>query len=288
MTQYRHAGPRANSVRLGAELYRLRRRAGLSGRQIAAEIGNFSQASVSRVESGQQVLALPKVERWAAATEAPDEVRARLVELAEAALNEVDAHRARLVAEGLPAIQVDVASLEARAGTIRIFQPTLVPGLLQTAEYARRIFALVDLLGDADIAGATAARLERQKILFDENKRFEFVLTEEALTFRAGPADVLATQLDRIATVSTLTNVNLGILPHHAELRTLPLVGFNMYDDVSQGGEPLVTIETPHAWLTCSDQDDIAIYRDQFSQLREAAYYGDDARATLTRLASGS
>ena len=60
--------------------------------------------------------------------------------MAEAAVNEVTTLRARL-SNGLAAVQEDVRSLEATARTLRNFQPGIIPGLLQTAAYARRILS---------------------------------------------------------------------------------------------------------------------------------------------------
>jgi Domain of unknown function (DUF5753) len=68
---------------------------------------------------------------------------------------------------GLAARQREVAEVEARSVRLWNFQPVVVPGLLQTAEYARRVLALVDVSGQRDVAAA-AARLERQAVLYDE------------------------------------------------------------------------------------------------------------------------
>lgn len=282
MTGKGPAEPRAQRARLGAELRRLRMLAGLSGRAVARRIG-VGQASVSRIENAQAVPSLPEVMAWAEAVGCSDEARAALVALTEAALNEVETWHTRM-RRGLPAMQSDVRILEASARTLRIFQPTLVPGLLQTAEYARRVFRLVDVLGEGDYTGAVAARLERQQVLYDEARRFEFLLTEAALRWRPGPPAVFAAQLDRIASVATLSNVTIGLIPTGAEMRVVPWCGFHVYEDREDEHPPFVTIETAHAGLTVSDPSDVAIYHNQLALIREAAVFDAAAAALLARI----
>lgn len=275
--------PRVQRTRLGAELRRLRLLAGLSGREVARRLG-IGHASVSRIENAQQVPSLPEVNAWADAVGATPESRALLITLVEAALNEVETWRVRLRA-GLPAMQADVRQLEATAVTQRKVLPTIVPGLLQTAEYARRVFEIVDVLGDSDYAAAVAERMQRQQILYDPAHQFEFLITEAALRWRPGPPSMLAAQLDHIRSASTLSNVTLGVIPVDAQMRAVPWCGFTLYEDRADDQPPFVAMETAHAGLVVSDPEDVAIYRRQLELFRESARFGDEAREMLTRIA---
>ncbi len=67
-----------------------------------------------------------------------------------------------------------------------------------------------------DLGAAVAARLDRQAILYDETKRFEFLLAEGALRWRLGALGSHLAQLDRLVAVSTLPNVDLAVLPQTA------------------------------------------------------------------------
>ncbi|MGH3812655.1 MAG: DUF5753 domain-containing protein [Pseudonocardiaceae bacterium] len=275
--------PRVQRARLGAELRRLRLLAGLSGREVARRLG-IGHASVSRIEHAHQVPSLPEVNVWADAVDASEETRALLVTLVVAALNEVETWRSRLRA-GLHAMQADVRQLEASTATHRSFTSEIVPGLLQTAEYARRVFELVDVLGDSDYAAAVAERMQRQQILYDQAHQFEFLITEAALRWRPGPPRLLAAQLDHIRSASTLDNVTLGLIPTDVEMRAVPWCGFTLYEDRADDQPPFVAIETAHAGLIVSDPADVAIYGKQLELLRESASYGDEARDILTRIA---
>jgi transcriptional regulator with XRE-family HTH domain len=269
----------AQRQRLGADLSRLRRLAGISGRDMARHIG-ASQAHVSRVESGKSVPTLPQVRAWADAAEVPEDARPGLVALTEAALNEFDSWQDRDGTQ-LTAMQRDVAGLEAEAGLSRHFQPAMVPGLLQTAEYARRVLDITDIHGWGDHAAAVAARIERQQILYKPGRRFEFLLTEAAVRLRLGPPHVMQGQTARIRTVMSLANVDIGIVPLAADAKAIPWCSFHLYDDLPDGQAPFVALELPHGRLTVSDPAGVAVYVEQLDAIRQAAVHGADAEHLL-------
>lgn len=195
--------------------------------------------------------------------------------LAEAVVNEVITHRERLGDWGLAAEQDTVHGLEQSARTLRHFQPCIIPGLLQTAEYARRILAMADPA--ADLGQAVAARMARQAILYDPGRALEFLLTEAALRFRPGSGDVLPAQLDHLASVATLETVSLGVIPADAGMHAIPRCGFILYEDRAGGRPPFAFTETPHASLSASDPADVQVYRDQLEAFRRSAIYGPEA-----------
>ena len=254
---------------------RIRTLAGLSGRDIARLTG-ISQPTVSRIERGESLPSLGEITAWVEATGVDEERRAIVVALTEAAVNEVTTFRVRL-AGGLAAVQRSVRELESTARTLRNFQPGIVPGLLQTAEYARRILALANSNGDGDIGAAVAARLARQEVLHEPGRSFEFVMTEAALRYRPGPTEVLMAQLDHLAAVVTLENISFGVIPAGAEMHAITRCGFVLYEDRLDDEEPFVFVETPHASLYASDPADVEVYRDQLARFRASAVYGSAA-----------
>lgn len=263
--------------RLGLVLRGLRRDTGLTGQQLAERVG-LSQSTVSRIELGQAVPLVGDVEQWVAATGAPDEQRAELLALAEAVAVQTIAWR-RVVRRGLPELQQDVRGLEATAGTIRNFQPTVVPGLLQTADYARRLITSGYPEGRQDIATAVAARMERQAILYDESKRLEFLIAEVALRWRLGPPAMMRAQVDRIVNTMTLPHLTVGIIPQTAEVTAWHIHGFAILDDREDG--PVVRVETLTTGLSITDPSDVDRYRQAFHLLRDAAVFEDHAQALL-------
>lgn len=279
--------PSVSQQRLAVELRRLRDLAGLSGREMAHRIG-ISQSKVSRIESGLTLPTVPEVTAWWTAANASAETAALLESLTEAAFTEV--HRWSRILRDRPHLQGHIQEVESRSHRILVFQNAIVPGLLQTAEYARRVFAFFSPDGtDADLAAAVAGRLDRQIALFDQTRRFDFLLTEASLRWRPGPARLLLAQLDRIASLSTLDNVTIGLLPHTMEAVTYVTHGFALFDlrENSRGdGEAIAMVETVHANLTVSDPESIARYRRRWRLLKEAALYGDDAHLLLDALAA--
>lgn len=259
----------------------MRTLAGLSGRQIALATG-ISQPTVSRIERGESVASLREVTAWADAAGVGADRRALILGMAEAAVNEVTTMRARL-SNGLAAVQEDVREREATARTLRNFQPGIIPGLLQTAEYARRILAFA---GDtAEVGAAVAARLARQEILHQAGRSFEFLLTEAALRYRPGPREVLTAQLDHLAAVVTLETISFGVIPADAEMHAITRSGFILYEDRIDDQPPFAIVETPHASLYANDPADIAIYQDQLAAFRQSAVYGAEALEVVHRIA---
>jgi transcriptional regulator with XRE-family HTH domain len=123
--------------RLGLALRGLRLDAGLTGHQLAA-LSGLSQSAVSRIELGQAMPSLPDIDAWCQATRATAGEAAEIRGLAEAAAVETISWRGA-ARRGLPRLQDHVRDLEATATTLLDFQPVIIPGLLQTADYARQV-----------------------------------------------------------------------------------------------------------------------------------------------------
>jgi transcriptional regulator with XRE-family HTH domain len=277
--------PGGKRERLGAELRRARELAGLSGRQLAQRIG-ISQSKVSRAESGSALLSLPEVAAWASAAGASAEVADLLAALTGAVYTEV--HNWGSLLEERPHIQGDIQDLESRARRVLTFSPSLVPGILQTAEYARRVFAMFQpAYLEQDLPEVLAARLDRQLALFSGRQRFEFLITEAALRWRPGPPALLLAQLDRIASLSTLDNISVGVIPLDAEAVAYTSHTFLLFEMAErEEGDATVLVETIHANLVVNDPQSIALYRARWSLLEQMAFSGDAARDFLAAIGS--
>ncbi|MEV5749811.1 helix-turn-helix transcriptional regulator [Actinoallomurus sp. NPDC052308] len=281
------AGDRRDPVydkrrRLAGELRVLRDMSGVSGRDLAKRIG-ISQSKVSRIEAGTAQPSAAEITAWARAVGASDETERLLAALDEIARTGVEAWQAAL--EGRPHLQDEIREREETAQRIRNFQPAFVPGLLQTSGYAQRVFAMFkSSVPGTSVAAAVAARLDRQLALYEGDREYEFLITEAALRWRPGPPRLAIAQLDRVATVSTLDNVSVGLIPLSAEAEAPYLQGFSILDDGDAGDDALVLIELDHAPLTVTDADDVAIYQNRWSTLRKTAVFGDEAQAFLREL----
>jgi Domain of unknown function (DUF5753) len=181
---------------------------------------------------------------------------------------------------GLRPHQSEIAELDHKTRFFRVFEATVIPGLLQTAEYARARLAQGIILFKVhnDINEAVQARMKRQELLYRPDKRFHFVMTEAALRLRLCPPEVMLGQLDRLITLSALPNVKLGIIDATTQYVVGPWHGFWLRDS------DRVMVETFSAELNLAQPQEIALYSDIFDQFAAVASYGRSARAIITRL----
>jgi transcriptional regulator with XRE-family HTH domain len=264
---------------LGQALRALRQTTGLSGLAFSKRV-ELAQSKVSRVELGQTVPSTSDLDRWLDATGTPADRRTELHRLREAAATEAltwRRHRTR----GLPALQEDVAAVEASARSVHYWHPTLVPGILQTPAYARAVYRAFHGGDPPDLAETIARRMDRQALLHEPDRRFEFVIGEAALRWWPGPAAVALGQLDRLGVVAELPNVDLRVLAF-GEVPVWRSHHFTLYDD--RDGGPLVHVEGLEFGINLHDPDDVARYTEAFKHLRETAAAGEDAVALLERL----
>ena len=172
-----------------------------------------------------------------------------------------------------------VRELEATCTSMSTFQPTVVPGLLQTAEYARQVFRRSRPgVPDHELLAAVAARMERQRVLFETSKRLAFIIFESALRLRICPPLVLQAQLDRISALATSGHLMIGILPFRVELAAIPSNSFVIFDRAA------VLVETASAEIILRDERDVEIYTSRFEVFRKAALFEADASAFLAGL----
>lgn len=264
---------------LAAELRGLRSLAGVSGRDLAKRIG-VSQSKLSRIENGTTMPSFPEVQAWGRELGTSAGVQQRLAIMTEAAHFEMRSWRVALQRQGH--IQHEILEKESGALRVRVYQSSVVPGLLQTPEYMRQVFSMFQIpYSDKDLAAAVAARLDRQLALYSGAKRYEFLVTEGALRWRPGPVELLVTQLERIAQVGTLSNVSVGVIPQNIEALTFTSHGFVLYDN-DENSE--VSLETTHADIRITAPEDVRLYDKRWELLCRMATFGDDALSFLSRL----
>ncbi|HEV2640466.1 MAG TPA: helix-turn-helix transcriptional regulator [Actinocrinis sp.] len=265
---------------LGRRLRELREQTGLNGKQFAEALG-WQATKVSRLENGQRTPSRSDITAWAEAADAVA-VTDELLTLT-AALDEMYATWKRQLKAGFGPRQRKSLEAEGQTRFLRGFQCSVVPGLVQTPDYARRVFEHNSALhGFAqDIDDAVDIRMRRQQVLYESRQRLHLVMTEGALRHTTVTPHVMRAQLDRIISVSTLANVVLGVIPFDRQLPVLPLHGFMIYD------EQTVRVETVTAELTVADPAEVQLYLKIFKALADAALYGKDLRTHLIELQAG-
>jgi transcriptional regulator with XRE-family HTH domain len=261
---------------LGTRLREFRQRTGLTGKQLAEGLG-WDPAKISKIETGKQTASEEDLQAWLQVVAVPEEVARELLSRLRAVHREHVTWRQLLRDGGTVARQREFSALEQQAQQIRAFEPVLIPGLLQTAEYAR--YRLAEAMtvhgGPDDIEQGVAARMQRQQVLYDTGKRFQFLITEAALRYGLCPVEVMRRQVDRLLAMVGLSNVEFRIIPLGTPLPTAPLVGFWVFD------EELVVVEMHAASVRLRNLDEVALHLKIFDLLWGVARSGDDARALL-------
>jgi transcriptional regulator with XRE-family HTH domain len=265
-------------IGFGNRLRRLREDADLTGKELAERLG-WPASKVSRLENGRQTATVADVQAWTSATDVRPETRDELIEDLRSLRVEYATWQRQLRGGFAPRQRVN-RLLEDGTTTVRIYQPALVPGLLQTADYARAIFrGLASVHGSRDIEAGVNERLRRQEVLYEPGREFRFLVTEAALRARHCPPGALRAQLDRLLALAGLATVQLAVLPWSADLPALVMHGFDIFDD------RLVLIEAVNAELAIRERDDIALYARLFEMYWEVAAHGEQASGEITRIA---
>ncbi len=239
----------------------------------------MSQSKVSRIETGRLLPSVVDVEQVLTALEVDDATRHELLALARVANAEYQDVRVS-VRRGLHHRQREIAALEASATQVQHFLPALITGLLQIPEYMRAAMSTPIEPAAGDVSRAIALKLERQAVLHDKTKNFEFLLTESAIRWQLCEPSVMAVQIDRLVSLSQLANIRIGVLPLSARVRDGAYHTFVTYD------RRLVTIELFTGQLVLRDPKDIDLYQALFKFFGVHALWADEARSVLTTLAN--
>lgn len=272
------ADPTRITAQLGADLKAVRTLTGLTQRQWHDTI-DLAQARISRIERGEAVPSLVQAQAWLDAGNANDDVRRRVLALTEAAHNQTRSWGELLEQDNQ--LQSHAQLREGESRVIRNCQLSLVPGLLQTAEYARLVLAQTNPGGHTDPAAQLAGRLERQQVLYQEGRRFEFLIGEQALLWSPGPG-VMAAQLDRLVSLSTLATIEIAVLPVRRE-GALAWHSFIYREPVAEDSPPYVTAEMLRGEYMATDPDDVVLYWELWERLWAASATRDEALALIRR-----
>lgn len=271
----------ARQRRLGGLLRKLRKAAGLSGPVLAGRLG-VSQSHLSRVELGDAIATTELVDGWTRETAASPADRQAAAELAEAVAAEFVSWR-EAVSSGLVKLQRDALDAEAAAATRIAYVPGLVPGLMQTAEYATQLVA-GKYPDRGDVAEAVAMRMQRQVVLYSRDKTLRWVIGEAGLRWRMGSPEVMAAQLDRLAALANEPHLDLRVLPFE---RTGPVWhdhGFTILADRTDGEPDLVNLELLTGTINITESKEVAQYRSAYERLAELAVRGEEAVAVIHRV----
>ncbi|MFE3049763.1 helix-turn-helix domain-containing protein [Streptomyces albidoflavus] len=251
-----------NRAQIGAALRALRLASGKEAKAVARS-ALMSPSKLSKIENARLAPSATDVDRVLNAIGVSDEVKAEYTDAARAWATEAAAWRL-LKRVGVHKGQQAAKALEAQMSTLQLFQPALVPGLLQTPEYIRAVLKRHDLSEDA-LARTISGRLERQAVLYDSAKSLQFIITEPVLRWRIVPPQMMAAQLDRLASLSRLPHVDIRVVPLAIQQQDIANHAFVIRDG------RMVTIETVHAEVVVTDPRDVDLYVEKFNGFASVA-----------------
>lgn len=269
--------------RLGAELVRRREASGLS-REEAAERLEVVPSTLYRIEVGQarpQARTLRDLLNLYAVT---GEERDALLTLSKEA-----AERGwwQSYDDVLPSDYTTFIGMETEASSIRTFQPSVVPGMLQTEDYARAL-ARGELAetGVEEVERQVEARMARQEHVTKDDPQLWAVLDEAVLRRPVGGPGTMAVQLRQMATASAkLPRVTVQVIPFAAGPHPGLPGSFVIFGFPEPIDPDVVYLEGQTGGVYLEEPDEIRQYELMFSHLTAMALSPDDSRAMLTALA---
>jgi hypothetical protein len=186
----------------------------------------------------------------------------------------------------LPKQLVTLIDHENKAIAISAFEVTVVPGLLQTGEYARAVISRIVNVPPDEVDDRVAARLARQSLFSrDRPARFIFYLHESALRLPVGGPAVMAEQLRHLQRMSTRSYLTLRVVPvalgaHAAMTGAFRLMEFAEF-------KPVAYLESETSSLFLEKLEEIQAYRRILEALADTALGEGQSRELIAALATG-
>ena len=255
--------------KLSSELRRLREKSDMSGEYVAERLG-WSQSKVSRIETGRTSVQAKELTQLLELYGVPDGGRDQFFDLAKGA--QVKGWWDDF-ADTLPRDYTTYIELENEASSNLVFSAQIVPGILQTEDYARCVIQSALLISPpGETNRRVQVRMERQaRLMQDTARSFSVIIDEAVLRRKVGGDEVMTAQLDHLMESSKKENVNLQVLPfscgeHPASAGEFALLQFPGDDD-----EDVVHVEAIGSSLYIEDETTVFRYTLAFNQLCTSA-----------------
>jgi transcriptional regulator with XRE-family HTH domain len=262
----RRGSPTLRRRQLGQELRRLREASGSTIDQVAERLA-CSASKISRIETGQSGISSREVRDILTAYGVAGEPAEALVEMAREAKQR---GWWQLYGQVLTGAYV---GLEAAAAEIRSYEALVVPGLLQTEEYARAMVlaARPDLSAEL-VEQRIRVRLKRQSLLSqDDPLTLSVVLDEAVLRRPVGGPNVMRRQLDRLCAAIEQPNITLQVLPLAAGAHGGMDGAFTMLLFHEPANHDLVFAANGAGGLFLEKEDELHTYAVIFERLQASA-----------------
>jgi transcriptional regulator with XRE-family HTH domain len=285
-------GPAVRRRKLGAELRALRAGAGLTSGEAARLVG-WHQSKVSRIETGASGVKPADVRLLLDAYAVADsQLRELLLVLAGSDDGAGRHHWWHAYRGVLPPTYRDFISLESQASAMRTLETSVVPGLLQTPEYAREVTrAAVGGLDETDerLDTLVEVRLARQDVLRGEPPlELSAVLDEAVLHREIGGPGVMARQLWQLVEAGRLPQVRLQVLPFTAGAHIGVTGPFVIFSFSRTSDLDVVVLDHLTSSLYLERKEDLQAYTEAFTTLQSHALSPEESLDYIAGLADGA
>ncbi|RDI20800.1 helix-turn-helix domain-containing protein [Lentzea flaviverrucosa] len=254
-------------------------RTGLTHRQLAERIG-WQEAKLSDMTLGKGGVSEVEVQILLAYCQATVEEREYLLAL----FRESGKAWLQMPEDGLPDQVRTLIDQERDAEEIICWSMIVVPGLLQTHEYAYVVAEHSTVIKAEDVPRVAAARAARADIL-EPGKKFTFFVHEQALLLPAGGTEVWREQLAHLLRMSVRKYISLRIIPRAAGMHAgicgdFRVMKFPKYPSV-------VYIDSINSCLFFDDADTVKVYEDILTALAAVALAEEESRAVIDNILEG-
>ena len=272
--------PTIRRRRLGAELRRLRDEADVTIDVVAERLG-CSASKISRIETGHTSATPRDVRDMLSIYGIVGEQSDELVQIAREARQKGWWHPYSTVLTG------SYVGLEAAASSLRAYEPQVVPGLLQTEDYAKAMIraARPDITAK-EVEQRVRVRLGRQSLLSQDDPIDLWAVLDEAVLSRPVGGDaVMRAQLEALVEVAELPNVTIQVLPFEAGAHAGMDGTFSILDFPEPGDPEVVYAENATGGLFLEKPEDLQKYIFIFDYIRAAAIRPEESVALIASLA---
>ena len=264
-----------------------RQKAGLTQEQVAAALG-WPISKIIRIEAGLAGISADNLRMLLGQYQIVDPERTdELLALARGA-------RERSWWSGYqdsaPSGLLQLIGYEAAASIARSFEPLLVPGFLQTEEYARAVIREFEEQATAErVDTLVEVRMRRQGLLDRADPPLLFFILDEAVVRRQiGGKDTMRRQIARLIEIADRNSVTVEIVPFSAGAHPGLKGSFMILEFPDPTDDDVLYLESPRGDLIGRDApEEVLVYRESFEQLRSLSLGPASSAAYLSRVADG-
>ncbi|WP_405779839.1 helix-turn-helix domain-containing protein [Streptomyces sp. NBC_00859] len=279
-----NVNPTVRRRRLGQELRRLRELKGMTAEEVAERL-LVSQSKISRLENGRRSISQRDVRDLCGVYEVEDHrIVDSLMQMAKDSRQQGWWH-----AFGDIPYSVYIG-LETDAASLRVYDPQVVPGLLQTRQYAEALIAgALPETAVTDIEKRVQVRLRRQeRVSADESPlRLWVVIDESALRRVIGDKQLMIGQLEHLVELSQLPHVTVQVLPFAVGAHPGINGQYAILEFPDTADSSVVYIEGVTSDLYLEKAHDVQKYSVMYEHLRAQALNVDQTRQFIMEIAKG-